>query len=181
MTLLDLKTWTEVHYPPDNPVVSFELKRPNRSQKRALQKLILPALGKVNAEETVNMTMAQKNEAAFAMWDILSEEKVLELFREYVRRPKDVEIDGNPITTAEDLLTYADDRLVLFVCTSLLTYSQLGDDEGKGSSSPSTSSPAQIESGPSVAASTESEGGTRPSTVEPTPNENASSGQAAGA
>lgn len=77
------------------------------------------------------------------------------VFHSYVRNVEGVELDGEPVTTGDALLEIADKDAIAAVVGKLRKLYELSQAEGKGSASPSTSSPeGAMGSGASGAPST---------------------------
>jgi hypothetical protein len=98
-------------------------------------------------------------EAKAAFFETLDEDVLRNLFRRAVRSIT-MTVDGTAITSTDEMLEVADPDLLFFVIRTIEARCSLSAEEGKGSASPSTSSPATTGgNGASPAPSTESEAG----------------------
>lgn len=162
--ILNLKRWHRVPYQvAEGLSITMELKRLKRHEARPLQKLLGKLFRKSALAKNEDLTPAEKAEVLEQVYDDIPEEQLKAWFAGCVRRVEGLVIDGDPVTSGEALLDEADDQLVLHLLFKLFELSKLTDPEGKGSSSRSTSSPAELEASSSSAAqSTGGEAGPEP-------------------
>jgi hypothetical protein len=177
---LELKRWHRIFY--RKTAVSFELKRLKRHENRPLQKMLTKVFAKMAEGAQDNLTPAQQVEILDEVYALMPEEELKRWFSQCVQKVEGLVIDGQSVTTGQDLLEEADDDLVLFILTQLFALSKFQVPEGNASASRSTSSPALTEeSSSSAATSTGGEAGTEPSTAEPIPAGSESFSQPVGA
>jgi hypothetical protein len=175
--ILDLKSWDPVTYSlGDGTVISFELKRLTQVEAKPIVRLSVRiwALAIESLVEGDAAEVAQKKaDAMLKMGESVPDDLARKIFAEYVRGPKGgpiegVTLDGEPLESGADLYKIADTNLMLFVVGDLAQRATLKGSEGKGSSSPSTSSvgAGQTPSSPgSDAGSTGNGSSTEPSTA----------------
>lgn len=140
--MLKAKRWMPVTYKvgDEGEAITMEVRRLKYSEASPFNLALAKAwaaLGEVNKDTP----RAEQTLALQRFYESLPLDRIEAAFLEWVRNVSGIEDDEGPITTGERLFAVADEGLVLFVCTALRGASTLGAEEGKGSSSPSTSEP----------------------------------------
>lgn len=98
----------------------------------------------------------------------LDGELIEDVFQHKVRRVQGLETEDGPINTGKELLEVADQVILMWVLTELVSGSQMSAEEGKASGSPSTSASEAPPVSVSPVVSTVPAAGVPPSTVTPT-------------
>lgn len=189
--MLSVKRWSPASYmvEDDNPeagVITMELKRLRYDEANRLLVANMQAFGAltsavVSRESSQEAeTMAEKMaiissqaDAAKRFYEALPPELMEWIFNDCIRKVGGLEDEDGPVTTGPALRDFADQKMVLWIMTSLQANASLSSKEGKAFSSPSTSGlegqTSQGESGPYPALTT-GPGDGETSTAPPTPN-----------
>ena len=177
---MKIKKWQRVTH--EGLGISLEIGRLSYSQKPQLAVMAADVLGPllaVGGGDEAGSTLAQKSAALKEAFSKLDAELIGDVFEHKVRDVQGVETEDGPVTTGKELLEVADQTILMWVLTSLVSANQLSDQEGKASGSPSISSTEATPSSISPAANTEPGDGATPSTVMETPAADRSSTPAA--
>ena len=156
--MLSVKRWSPASYQvddedPEAGVITMELKRLRYDEANKLLVANMQAFGALTSavvsRETVlgeEATMAEKMaiissqaDAAKRFYEALPPELMEWIFGSCIRNVGGLQDEDGPITTGESLRDFADQRMVLWIMTSLQANASLSRKEGKASSSPSTS------------------------------------------
>lgn len=176
MSILSLRRWVTVAYDLEDAEghqITMELKRLRFDEANRLLVANMQAFGALQSAtpagqpDNGSLSMAEKMaviqsqaEAAQRFCEALKPELMEWIWRDCIRKVGGIEDEDGPVTTGEALSAFADQRMVLWLLTKLQANASLTSQEGKASSSPSTSgSGGATQTGESGASPVQSIGG----------------------